>query len=65
MSEYNLVPKQPEVFPIDASKCNDLREMGILLNALGMAMSEQYAKENGLEHLLTLPDNKLELPSLK
>ena len=43
---------QPEVFPIDATKCNNLKEMGILLNALGLAMTKEYATANGLEHLL-------------
>ena len=43
---------QPEVFPVDATKCKSLEEMGILFNALGIAMTKEYAKENGLTHLL-------------
>lgn len=57
MEDYTLVQpeqQQPEVFPLDATKCQSMEEMGILLNALGMAMTKQYAKDNGLEHLLIL-----------
>ena len=43
---------QPEVFPIDATKVKSLEEVGVLLNALGMAMTKEYAKEHKLEHLL-------------
>ena len=43
---------QPEVFPVDATKCTSVEEMGILLNALGLAMTKSYAEENGLTHLL-------------
>ena len=52
MSEYTLKQEQPEVFPIDATKCHNLKEMGLLMNALGLAMTKSYAAENGLEHLL-------------
>ena len=65
MSEYNLVPKQPEVFPIDATKCKSIEEVGTLINVLGLAMTKEYAAERGLEHLLTEPTSSLELPSLK
>ena len=43
---------QPVVFPIDATKCESIKEMGTLLNALGIAMTKEYAVENSLEHLL-------------
>lgn len=53
MSEYTLKqPEQPEVFPIDATKCQSLEEVGILLNALGMAMTKEFAVVNNIEHLL-------------
>ena len=53
MSEYTLKqPEQPEVFPIDATKCQSLEEVGMLLNALGLAMTKEYAEQNGLTHLL-------------
>ena len=55
MSEYTLVQpevQQPEVFPIDATKCQSLEEVGMLLNALGLAMTKEYAEQNGLTHLL-------------
>lgn len=52
-NEYTLVqPEQPVVYPVDATKCKSIKEMGILLNALGIAMTEEYAKENKLNHLL-------------
>ena len=53
-NEYTLVQEEnkPEVFPIDARKCQSLEEMGLIINALGMAMTKEFAAENGLEHLL-------------
>lgn len=53
-NEYTLVQEEnkPEVFPIDARKCKSLEEMGLIINALGMAMTKEFAAENGLEHLL-------------
>lgn len=64
-NEYTLVQEEnkPEVFPIDARKCQSLEEMGLLLNALGMAMTKEFAAEQGLEHLLDIPE--LNLPKLK
>ena len=53
--QYTLVPQepqQPKVYPIDATKCKSVKEMGILFNALGIAMTKEYASEHGLEHLL-------------
>lgn len=44
--------QQPEVFPVDATKAKSLEEIGVLFNALGIAMTKEYAKEKGLEHLL-------------
>jgi cytochrome c biogenesis factor len=51
MSEYVLQKPEPTVYPVDATKAT-LEEMGVLFNALGIAMTEEYAKERGLEHLL-------------
>ena len=51
MSEFTLVKDEPTVYPVDATKAS-LEEMGILFNALGIAMTVEYAKERGLEHLL-------------
>ena len=53
MSEYVLQKPEPTVYPVDATKAT-LEEMGILFNALGIAMTEEYAKERGLEHLLDM-----------
>jgi hypothetical protein len=50
-NEYTLVQPEPTVYPVDATKAS-LEEMGILFNALGIAMTVEYAKERGLEHLL-------------
>ncbi len=52
MSEFELVKPEPTVYPVDATKAKSLEEMGILFNALGIAMTIEYAKERGLEHLL-------------
>ena len=46
-------PEQPKVYAVDATKAT-LEEMGILFNALGIAMTKEYAAEQGLEHLLIL-----------
>ena len=53
MSEYTLVKDEPTVYPVDATKAS-LEEMGILFNALGIAMTVEYAKERGLSHLLDM-----------
>ena len=52
MEDYTLVKPDPVVYPVDATKAKSIEEMGILFNALGIAMTEEYAKERGLEHLL-------------
>lgn len=55
LNEYQ--PKEePVVFPVDATKCKSLQEMGILFNALGIAMTTEYAKQMGLEHLLKMEE---------
>ena len=49
-------PKQePVVFPVDATKAT-LEEMGVLFNALGIAMTKEYADEKGLLHLLKIEE---------
>ena len=53
MSEYTLVKEEPTVYPVDATKAS-LEEMGILFNALGIAMTVEYAEERGLSHLLDM-----------
>ena len=57
-NEYTLVQEEikPEVFPIDARKCKSLEEMGLIVNALGMAMTKEFAAEQGLEHLLQIEE---------
>ena len=50
-------PQEPVVYPVDATKAS-LEEMGVLFNALGIAMTKEYAKERGLEHLLIIPENE-------
>ena len=51
MDNFELVKPDPIVYPVDATKAT-LEEMGVLFNALGIAMTVEYAKERGLEHLL-------------
>ena len=49
-------PKQePVVYPVDATKAT-LEEMGVLFNALGIAMTVEYAEQMGLEHLLKMEE---------
>ena len=42
---------QPAVFAIDATKCQSIEEIGMLLNALGLGMTKEFAEENNLTHL--------------
>ena len=57
MEDYTLKqPEQPEVFPIDATKVKNVTEVGMLLNALGLAMTKEYAEANGLTHLLQIEE---------
>lgn len=44
--------EQAEMFQVDATKAKNLEELGIIFNALGIAMTKEYAKENNLEHML-------------
>ena len=52
-NEYTLVKEEPTVYPVDATKAT-LEEMGVLFNALGIAMTVEYAEERGLAHLLNM-----------
>ena len=49
-------PQQPKLYALDASKCKSIKELGTLLNALGLAMAKEYAVEHGLEHLLIIEE---------
>ena len=55
MEEFDFTPPQekPVVYPVDATRAS-LEEMGILFNALGIAMTKEYAEERGLLHLIDL-----------
>ena len=48
--------QQPVMHSVDASKCKSIKELGTLLNALGLAMSAEYAEANGLTHLLKIEE---------
>ncbi len=55
MSEFTFTPEkeeEPTVYPVDATKATSILDMAILFNALGIAMTLEYARERGLEHLL-------------
>ena len=45
-------PKQPEIWPIDATKAMTIQELGIIFNALGVGMTKEFAKLHNLEHML-------------
>lgn len=51
-----VTPEQPVVYPVDATKAKSIQELGVLFNALGIAMTVEYAKERGLEHLLNIEE---------
>ena len=44
--------KQPEMFNIDATRATSIQEIGILFNALGVAVTEDFAKLHKLEHMI-------------
>ena len=48
--------QQPVMYSVDASKCKSVKELGMLLNALGLGMTKEYADENGLTHLLKIQE---------
>jgi len=50
--QYSAPVEQPEILPIDATKAQSIEEIGILLNALGLGMTADFAKKNKLEHML-------------
>ena len=54
--QYKLAQPEPVVYPVDATKCKSLEEMGILFNALGIAMTVEYAEQMGLQHLLKMEE---------
>lgn len=69
MSEYKLAQPQqpqPQMIEIDATKCKSIKELGMLMNGLGLAVTEEWAKQNNLEHILVKQPqlSKLELPNL-
>ena len=53
---FTAEPTQPTVYPVDATQCRDIKEMGMLMNALGLAMTKEYAEANGLMHLLKIEE---------
>lgn len=50
--QYSAPVKQPEIYPIDATKAVTIQELGIIFNALGVGMTEEFAKTHNLEHML-------------
>jgi len=59
--QYHYVPtekqEQPEIYPIDATKAVTIQELGIIFNALGVGMTEEFAKLHKLEHLVVWPQD--------
>jgi len=50
--QYSAPVEQPEILEIDCTKAKSVEELGLLLNALGLGMTADFAKNNNLEHLL-------------
>jgi len=53
-----LQPEQPKVYPIDCSKIESLDDVKKLLDVLGLAMTPNFAEENGLSHLIEVPEEQ-------
>lgn len=49
---------QPELYPIDCTKAETIQELGIIFNALGVGITEEFAKLHQLEHLVIWPEEK-------
>ena len=49
-------PEQPQMYGVDATKAKSIKELGTLLNALGLGMTKEYAEVNGLTHLLKIEE---------
>lgn len=49
-------PQQPKVYPVDATKAKSVKELGVLFNALGIAMTIEYAEQMKLQHLLKIEE---------
>ncbi len=54
--DLQLPKLQPKVYPIDCSKIKSLDDVKKLLDVLGLAMTPEFAKQNGLEHLIEVPE---------
>ena len=54
-----LQPQQPKVYPIDCSKIESLDDVKKLLDVLGLAMTPNFAEENGLSHLIEVPKEEV------
>ena len=55
--EYNPEQtEQPQMYGVDAAKAQSIEELGMLLNALGLGMTKEYAEVNGLTHLLKIEE---------
>jgi hypothetical protein len=65
--EYQRVEPQPQVYDIDIMQCKDLEELKKIVSVFKIQMTEQYAKEEGLEHLLVKQPQlqELKLPKLQ
>ncbi len=50
--------QQPELYPVDCTKVETIQELGIIFNALGVGVTEEFAKLHNLEHLVVWPDAK-------
>jgi len=64
--EYKRVEQQPAVYDVNIMACKDLEELKKIVSVFKIQMTEQYAKEEGLEHLLVKQPEQveLELPKL-
>jgi hypothetical protein len=50
--EYNPEPQKPVVYPVITENIKGIKDVKKLLKAIGLAMTEDYAKETGMEHLI-------------
>ena len=61
--EYKLIKEEPKVYDVDIMQCKDLEELKKIVSVFKIQMTEEYAKQEGLDHLLIKPV-ELKLPKL-
>lgn len=55
--ELTLPKLEPQVYDVDIMACKDLEELKKIVSVFKIQMTEEYAKQEGLDHLLIKQQN--------